>query len=279
MIESPTTYRVVSLGKLRLQEAWRVELLHSQPRHRLYWITRGQGRVTIRGITRGYGPNTAIFLPAGTQAALELSAQLQGMELGLPIEPALELPTEPFHIRVATPEAQTSLTGHLEKTERELSGQAPAMARALKGYGLLISTWITRELDRTDGAVIRKKSHKLIELYAQAVEAKFRNGLSVADFAAQLGVTPHASVAPVPRGIGQTGPCAVGRTRDARGLPPVARHRHARARGGPDLGLFFGRLFYPRLSPGDRPDAQRIPRGTKATLNEPHNRAANKPDR
>lgn len=190
MIESPTTYRVVSLGKLRLQEAWRVELLHSQPRHRLYWITRGQGRVTIRGITRGYGPNTAIFLPAGTQAALELSAQLQGMELGLPIEPALELPTEPFHIRVATPEAQTSLTGHLEKTERELSGQAPAMARALKGYGLLISTWITRELDRTDGAVIRKKSHKLIELYAQAVEAKFRNGLSVADFAAQLGVTP-----------------------------------------------------------------------------------------
>ena len=40
MIESPNTYRVVSLGKLRLQEAWRVELLHSQPRHRLYWITR-----------------------------------------------------------------------------------------------------------------------------------------------------------------------------------------------------------------------------------------------
>lgn len=184
------SYRVSSLGKLRMQEAWRLELLHSQPRHRLYWITRGQGRVTIEGITRGYGPNTAIFLPAGTQAALELPAQLQGLELCLPVIEMLSLPPAAFHLRVATMEAQASLTSHIEKTERELEAQAPAMDRALLGYALLISAWMARELSRGDGAVLREKAHHLATVFAQAVEKSFRSGWGVADYAAKLGVTP-----------------------------------------------------------------------------------------
>ncbi len=190
MIESSAPYSVVSLGKLRLQDAWRLELLHSQPHPRLYWITRGQGRVTIRGITRGYGPNTAIFLPPGTQLALELSPQLQGLELCLPVSAMLDLPTEPFHLRVTTPEAQIGLTGLLEKTEREIAQQAPAMARALLACGLLISAWITRELAKADGRVARKTSHTLVERYAQATEAQFRSGQGVAVYAKALGVTP-----------------------------------------------------------------------------------------
>lgn len=190
MVESGKPYSVTSLGKLRMQEAWRIELLHSQPRHRLYWITRGQGRATINGITRGYGPNTAIFLPSGTQAALELSAQLQGLELGLPVTETLIVPNAAFHLRVSTLEAQASLTSHIEKTERELEARAPAMERALTGYGLLISAWMERELSRAEGAVLREKSHRLAELFAQAVEAQFRTGRSVADFATQLEVTP-----------------------------------------------------------------------------------------
>lgn len=190
MDDSRLFFGVASLGKLRMQEAWRLELLHSQPRHRLYWITRGQGRVTIHGITRGYGPNTAIFLPANTQAALELPAQLQGLELTLPVAEILPLPAAPFHLRVATMEAQASLTSHIEKSERELSARAPAMDRALLGYGLLISAWMERELGQGEGAVLREKGHHLAELFAQAVEAQFRSGRGVADYAAQLGVTP-----------------------------------------------------------------------------------------
>jgi hypothetical protein len=49
MTDSDLGFRITSLGKLRMKDAWRLELLHSQPQHRLYWITRGQGRVTLRG--------------------------------------------------------------------------------------------------------------------------------------------------------------------------------------------------------------------------------------
>jgi AraC family transcriptional regulator, transcriptional activator of pobA len=190
MADASAPYSVTSLGKLRMQEAWRLELLHAQPRHRLYWITRGQGRVTINGITRGYGPSTAIFVPAGTQTALELSAQLQGLELALPLTDTLAVPQAPFHLRISTMEAQASLTSHIEKTERELAARAPAMDRALTGYALLISAWMERELSRADGTILREKSHRLAEHFAQAVEAQFRSGRGVADYAQQLSVTP-----------------------------------------------------------------------------------------
>jgi AraC-like DNA-binding protein len=190
MADSSRKYSVLSLGKLRMQEPWRLELLHSQARHRLYWITRGQGRVTVNCITRGYGPNTAVFIPAGTQLALELSSQTQGLELCLPPMAELALPQTSFHMRISNIEAQASLTSHLEKIERELAAQAPAMDRALTGYGLLISAWMARELSRQEGAVLRERTHRLAELFAEAVEAQFRSGRGVADYAEALSVTP-----------------------------------------------------------------------------------------
>jgi AraC-like DNA-binding protein len=183
-------YSVLSLGKLRMQGAWRLELLHAQPRHRLYWVTRGQGRVTVNCITRGYGPNTAVFLPAGTQLALELPSQIQGLELSLPADAALDLPQAPFHLRITDIEAQASLTSHLEKIERELAARAPAMDRALTAYGLLVSAWMERELSRAEGGILRERTHRLAELYAAEMERRFRSGRGVADYAADLAVTP-----------------------------------------------------------------------------------------
>jgi len=184
-------YVIGSLGRRRLQDdAWRVELLHGAPEHRLFWITRGQGRVCVEGITRGYGPNTAIFVPAETQMALELPAQTQGTELHLPKSVDFGLPKAPFHLRVSGIEAQASLTGHLEKVERELAANAPAMDRALQGYGLLISAWMTRELSRPDAMPVPDKAHLLAAQFTRLVERQFRSGNGVADYARLLQVTP-----------------------------------------------------------------------------------------
>ena len=190
MIDSSPAYSVLSLGKLRMREPWRIEMLHATARHRLYWLTRGQGRVTVNCITRGFGPNTAVFVPAGTQMALELPSQIQGLELCLPREEPLDLPTRPFHLRVTNIEAQASLTSHLERIERELAARAPAMARALRGYGLLTSAWMERELTRAEGAILRERTHRLAELFAEQMEARFRSGRGIAEYAEALTVTP-----------------------------------------------------------------------------------------
>ena len=190
MTDSAHGFRVTTLARLRMKDAWRLELLHSQPHHRFFWITRGQGRVTIRGVTRGYGPHTAIFLPKGAQMGIELGPQMQGIALVLPDAPVLGLPQRPVQRRVATLEGQTSLIGHLERIERELAAHAPAMERALLGYGLLISAWLTRETVADDGMALREKSHHLAEAFADALEARFRSGEGVAEYARALGVTP-----------------------------------------------------------------------------------------
>lgn len=186
----PLAHSVVSLGKLRMQGAWRLELLHSSPRHRLYWITRGTGRITVNGITRGYGPSTAVYVPARTQIALELPSQTHGLELGLPPDDSLGLPKAPFHLRISNIESQGSLTSHIEKIEREIAARAPAMDRALTAYSLLVSTWMARELSRQEGAILRERAHRLAELFSERLEAQFRSGRGVADYARQLQVTP-----------------------------------------------------------------------------------------
>lgn len=183
-------YSVVSLVKLRLQGAWRIELLHSRPCHRLYWVTRGQGRATINGVTRGYGPNTAIFIPANVQMAFELASHTQGLVLAIPPGANLDVPKDPFHLRVMRSDAQSMLIGHIEGIERELVARAPAMARALLGYGFLISTWMERELARQDELHRPEKSQFLVENFARLMERYFRSGKKITAYAAELNVTP-----------------------------------------------------------------------------------------
>lgn len=183
-------HAVSSLGKLRMQGAWRVEMLHSSPRNRLYWITRGQGRVTVNCVTRGYGPNTAVFVPARVPMAMELPSQTQGLQLALPQDASLHLPDQPFHLRVSNIESQAALTSHIEKIEGELAARAPALERALTAYSLLVSAWMTRELARHEEAASRERPHRLAELFAERMEAQFRTGKGVADYARQLQITP-----------------------------------------------------------------------------------------
>ncbi|MFT6933203.1 MAG: AraC family transcriptional activator of pobA [Paracoccaceae bacterium] len=183
-------FAVVSLGKARMRGGWRVTTLGARPFHQLLWITRGQGRITVGGITRGYSANRAIFVPAGTLMSIELGAQVNGLILDIPPDPQLGLPTDTFNLRVADMTAQAQLTSYIEQIERELSGKSIGFDRMLRGYMLLLSTWIERQLNGQDVAVLRDRSHQLVERYARLIQEDFRSGLSVADFAARLGVTP-----------------------------------------------------------------------------------------
>lgn len=183
-------YAVTSLTKLRMLAPWRMQELHGNDRHHLYWITRGQGRVIVSCINRGYGPNTAIWVPANTIMALELPTQIQGLVLEIPATEPLDLPPDPALLRISNIEAQGNLTSAIERIERELAAQAPAAERALQAYGLLVSTALHRELDRQDGALGRKKSHRLVERFSSLLEGSFHQGFGIADFAKELGITP-----------------------------------------------------------------------------------------
>jgi len=183
-------YAVTALAQLRSRAEWRYATLHSKPHGQLFWFTRGQGRFTIGAITRGYGPHTAVFIPARVMMSLDLPAQAQGVLVRLPLDPTLDLPTHPVHLRVGSVEAQSALSGFFDMIERELAGFGPARDHALRAWGLLISVWIARQLDKQDGSILRDRTHILAEKYAELLEHSFRSGSGVADYADTLGVTP-----------------------------------------------------------------------------------------
>ena len=184
------SYAVTPLAQLRSRAEWRYATLHSRPYAQLYWFTRGQGRFTIGAITRGYGPLTAVYIPARVMISLDLSAQAQGVLVRLPVDPTLQLPANPVHLRVGSVDAQSTLSGYFDMIERELAGFGPARDQALRAWGLLISVWIARQLDKQDGSILRDRTHILAEKYAELLEQGFRSGQGVAEYAEALGVTP-----------------------------------------------------------------------------------------
>lgn len=184
-----TLYSVMTIGRYRLRPRWRSETLHGLPGHRLFWITKGQGRVTAGCITRGFGGQTAIFVPAGTPMSIEFGASVQGMVVDFPPDPALGLPGTACLTRATTLEAQIHLTGHIEQIERTLKKDAPGTERALKAHALLVSVWLEQEMAGRRPDQFRDKRFALVRDFAILLEKRFRSGDAVADYAKALGVT------------------------------------------------------------------------------------------
>ena len=69
-------FRVVPLGRLAQGGRWRTEAMRGYPNPVLMWFTRGQGRFTMAGVTRGFGAHNAFFLPPGTMHGFEVTAQV-----------------------------------------------------------------------------------------------------------------------------------------------------------------------------------------------------------
>ena len=75
---SEPTIRLATLPSVIRREPWRLSGLAAHPFHGFFWITRGQGRLSLGGHMRGIGPNTLIFVPAGVVHAMEYGPSLQG---------------------------------------------------------------------------------------------------------------------------------------------------------------------------------------------------------
>ena len=88
----------------------------------LIWFTKGQGRITVAGVTSGYGAHNAIFLPPGTMHGFDMVGQVFGSVLFLPRDSGLPWPEEPLHLRLRDARRQAELTGLIDTLERESTG-------------------------------------------------------------------------------------------------------------------------------------------------------------
>lgn len=182
--------RLVPIARLAQGGRWRIEAMRAYSEPLLLWFTRGQGRVTVGGITRGYGAHNAIFVPAGMMHGFEVGPQTSGTALFFGTGHGLELPEEPLHLRIREVGPQAELSGIIENIQRESESDKPGKDRAARHHLGLLGVWLERHVDAADEAPRRDAARRLARAYADVLERGFRTGKGVQDFARELGVTP-----------------------------------------------------------------------------------------
>jgi len=183
-------YRVVQLSRFTQGNRWRTEAFRSYAQPTLIWFTKGQGRITVAGTTRGYGAHNAIFLPAGTMHGFEVHGQVYGSIVHLPVSLAPLLPSEPVHLRFRDAHVQAELTALIDNLQREFDRDLPGRDRALDNHGGLLAVWLERQIAEAPEPEKRQdRSRRLTAAYTALVERDFKSAKTVHDYAASLGIT------------------------------------------------------------------------------------------
>lgn len=186
-----TFLRLTPLQRLARGGRWRTEAMRSYSEPLLLWFTRGQGRMTVGGVTRGYGSHNAVFIPAGMMHGFDVSSQVYGTAVFFGTASGLDLPQQPVHLRIRDAAAQSEMTAILEHLQREADGQRPARKRAMLHHAGLMTVWLERQLLENDDALAtHDATRRLARRYATLVEQGFHTSRSVSDYATDLDVSP-----------------------------------------------------------------------------------------
>lgn len=158
--------------------------------HHFVWINKGAGRVHINGTTRGFAPNSAFFLPAGTVFGFDLTPACSGWIVAVPTKVALPqpLPSTDFMQLIGARGDQASLAAICDDINRETLDSTPAAQAAVMCYTGLLSVWLARHAPQTPAKLT--PAQRLMGRFTAALETRFSTYDGVAEYAAGLGVTP-----------------------------------------------------------------------------------------
>ncbi|WP_235924070.1 helix-turn-helix domain-containing protein [Pseudoroseicyclus tamaricis] len=185
---------LASIGQTAQPNRWRTEAMRAHSSPRLIFFTKGQGRITIAGLTSGYTANNLIFLPSGTMYGFEVGPTAFGHLLAIPAAMAGEWPDVPVHLRLRDVLAQKEITQVFDNLERELKSDRAGHARAAHYHLGLLAVHFERALERHEAespdARAETAAARLVAAYTGLVERDYAKGLGIAHFARALGVTP-----------------------------------------------------------------------------------------
>ncbi|SMY07495.1 helix-turn-helix domain-containing protein [Flavimaricola marinus] len=173
---------------------WRTEAMRSHSSPRLIFFYKGQGRMTVAGLTAGYGPNNLIFIPAHVMYGFDAGPTVFGQILSIPSAMASEWPDEHTHLRLREVHAQKEIALHFDNLERELGSDRTGHSRAAHYYLGILSVFFQRQLELRPAEMIDVRSDssaaRLVAAYTDLVERDYASGQGVAEYARSLGVTP-----------------------------------------------------------------------------------------
>jgi AraC-like DNA-binding protein len=193
MIQDPvlSQLRVIAIPRLASGGRWRVEAMRAISEPMFLWFTKGQGRITIAGVTRGYTAHNAVFIPPGVMHGFEVGPQVFGTAVFFGRDTTVTLPETAQHLRIREVHAQQEVNVILDQLQREMDSDIPAHDRATRHYLGLLGVWLERQtVKAAPEATKPDAARRLVARYTALMEQEFRRGTGVGEFAAALGVTP-----------------------------------------------------------------------------------------
>ncbi len=198
---TPDTLSLRAIVPAPAAARWRTEAMRAHANPRLIYITRGQGRITVAGLTSGYGPNNLVYVPANTMYGYEAGATVHGLMISVPLVLAPDWPEAPVHLRLRDVGSQKDIAHFIDNLERELklavgldADAAARHARAARHHlGLLALAFEqVTESRPNEAADLRSQSMpaRISAAFTDLVERDFRKSQGVAGYARALGITP-----------------------------------------------------------------------------------------
>ncbi|WP_243403738.1 helix-turn-helix domain-containing protein [Shimia abyssi] len=181
---------MLTFAQLTNKEPWLLEQLHLRNHHILLWTTRGQGRVLLHGLRRGFGAHNAIFIPAGKLLAFELGLQVQGQALLIPDDGRVGLPDRTQHLRLSDGQTQAELTSIFDAMRREIHEERPFLSEALNAHAQLMSITLRRLVQTADPTPPARAAERLVRRFCDLLSKDFRTGQPMATYAEALDITP-----------------------------------------------------------------------------------------
>ncbi|WP_259400505.1 AraC family transcriptional regulator [Roseovarius sp. SCSIO 43702] len=169
---------------------WRLALPHAEAEHALVWITRGQARILLDGVQRGLGVHNAVAIPAGSVFGLTPGPHCFGWVATIAPRGPIMMPDTAQVLRILEAHNQAELTGLLEAMQRETNRGLPFADEALAAHAALVTVWLRRMMIDHPMPTRPSAAARLVAAYSALVERDFRLPRVMADYAAELGVTP-----------------------------------------------------------------------------------------
>jgi AraC family transcriptional activator of pobA len=170
--------------------SWQVELAHERDCHLVIWITRGQGRVLLDGQCRGFGPHTALCIPARTLFSLELGRQCIGQVLRIGEDIPCGLPETPMQIRINDMQEQGRINALFDAALREQQVADDHTAKAITSYADLVGIHLQRLWVKAPENRKATAARRLCRAYCARLAQDAEGAFNMAGHASELGVTP-----------------------------------------------------------------------------------------
>ncbi|MEM6307546.1 MAG: helix-turn-helix domain-containing protein [Pseudomonadota bacterium] len=182
------------LSKLNQHGRWFTEMTHSVPHGRIFWVTRGQGRITFSGVQKSYGQFTAMYVPANYAHSYELKNPVFGWAVDISPDASIDMPANPMIMRIRDGAEQKRFAHLLDILQAEctLGAAAPDALHksALCHHAGLITVWMQRMAAKHNEFTLQNPAQRLITRYMQHIEDRMGHGDSMSHYAHFLGVSP-----------------------------------------------------------------------------------------